>query len=59
MDNGPELTNHALADWARSGSVGCVHIEPGAPWQNGIVGDPGGGAQPDDLNHEWAGDEGS
>jgi putative transposase len=36
MDNGPELTSHALSDWARFGSVGCVFIEPGAPWQNGI-----------------------
>lgn len=35
MDNGPELTSHALADWARFGSVGAVFIAPGAPWENG------------------------
>ena len=35
MDNGPELTSHALADWARFGSVGCVFIQPGAPLLTG------------------------
>ncbi|GAB4958299.1 hypothetical protein MAHJHV55_01660 [Mycobacterium avium subsp. hominissuis] len=35
MHNGPDLTSHALADWAPLGSVGAVFIEPGAPWENG------------------------
>jgi putative transposase len=34
-DNGPELTSHALADWARFGSVGCVFIDCRASWENG------------------------
>jgi putative transposase len=29
------LTSHALADWARFGSVGAAFIKPGAPWENG------------------------
>ncbi len=35
MANGPELTSHALADWARFGAVGTVLIGSGAPWENG------------------------
>lgn len=35
MDNGPELTSAALADWCRFGGVSTEFIEPGAPWQNG------------------------
>lgn len=37
MDNGPELTAHALRDWCRFGSTGTAYIEPGAPWQNPYV----------------------
>lgn len=35
MDNGPELTAHALADWCRFTGVDPAFIDPGSPWQNG------------------------
>jgi transposase InsO family protein len=36
MDNGPELTAMALADWCRYTEVDPAYIDPGSPWQNGI-----------------------
>jgi transposase InsO family protein len=36
MDNGPELTAHALLDWCRYTGVSPAYIDPGSPWQNGI-----------------------
>ncbi len=36
MDNGPELTAHALADWCRYNGVDPAFIDPGSPWQNGV-----------------------
>lgn len=37
MDNGPELTAHALQDWCRFSRAGTAYIEPGSPWQNPFV----------------------
>jgi putative transposase len=37
MDNGPEMTAHALADWCALSQTGTVFIDPGAPWQNPFV----------------------
>jgi putative transposase len=37
MDNGPELTAHALQDWCQFSRAGTVYIDPGAPWQNPYV----------------------
>lgn len=37
MDNGPELTSHALRDWCRFSAAGSVFIGPGCPWQNPFV----------------------
>jgi len=37
MDNGPEMTCNAVADWCRFSLTGSVFIEPGAPWQNAFV----------------------
>jgi putative transposase len=37
MDNGPELTAHALRDWCQASGAGTAYIEPGAPWQNPFV----------------------
>jgi putative transposase len=37
MDNGTELTAHALRDWCRFSNTGTVYIEPGSPWQNPYV----------------------
>jgi len=36
MDNGPELTAHALTDWCRYTGIDPAYIDPGSPWQNGI-----------------------
>jgi putative transposase len=37
MDNGTELTAHALRDWCRFSNTGTVYIEPGSPWQNPYI----------------------
>jgi len=37
MDNGPEMTAHALRDWCGRSGTGTVFIEPGSPWQNPFV----------------------
>jgi putative transposase len=37
MDNGPEMTAHALRDWCVLSRTGTVYIEPGSPWQNPYV----------------------
>lgn len=34
MDNGSELTAHALQDWCRFSKTGAAYIDPGSPWQN-------------------------
>ena len=36
MDNGPELTCRALAQWAE-GVVDLAFIPPGEPWKNGYI----------------------
>ena len=37
MDNGSELTAHALQDWCRFSKTGTAYIHPGSPWQNPYV----------------------
>ncbi len=37
MDNGTEMTSHAVADWCRFSPTGIVFIDPGSPWQNAYV----------------------
>jgi putative transposase len=37
MDNGPEMTAHALGDWCEFSRTGTAFIEPGSPWQNPFV----------------------
>jgi len=37
MDNGPELTGHALRDWCLFSDTATAYIEPGSPWQNPFV----------------------
>ena len=37
MDNGPEMTAHALRDWCLLARTGTVFIEPGSPWENPYV----------------------
>ena len=38
MDNGPELTSHALRDWCRFSTTDSVFIEPGARLFHGVAG---------------------
>jgi putative transposase len=37
MDNGTELTAHALRDWCRFSKTATAYIDPGSPWQNAYV----------------------
>jgi putative transposase len=37
MDNGPEMTAHALQGWCEDTRTGTAYIDPGAPWQNPFV----------------------
>ncbi len=36
-DNGPEFIAGCLRDYLASSGVGPLYIEPGSPWQNGII----------------------
>ena len=37
MDNGPEMTAHALRDWCQFSKAATAYIEPGSPWENAYV----------------------
>jgi putative transposase len=37
MDNGPEMTAHALQGWCEDSGAATAYIDPGAPWQNPFV----------------------
>jgi putative transposase len=37
MDNGPEMSAHALQGWCHFSKAGTAYIEPGSPWQNPFV----------------------
>jgi putative transposase len=37
MDNGPEMTAHALVDWCTLSGTATAYIDPGSPWQNPYV----------------------
>ena len=37
MDNGPEMTAHALIDWCTLSGTATAYIDPGSPWQNPYV----------------------
>lgn len=36
-DNGPEFLAYTLQDWLYDRKVTTLHIQPGKPWQNGLV----------------------
>jgi transposase InsO family protein len=36
-DNGPELVSKAVKAWCEESGTGALYINPGSPWQNGIV----------------------
>ena len=52
MDNGPEFIADALAAWAAEMDVELLHIEPGSPWQNGVVESLNGRIRDEYLNGE-------
>jgi transposase InsO family protein len=52
MDNGPELTAHAIRDWCRTSGAGSVYIEPGSPWENPFVESFGGRVRDEVLGVE-------
>ncbi len=37
FDNGPEFVARAVSDWCRFNSTGSLFIDPGSPWQNGVI----------------------
>lgn len=37
FDHGPEFIAFAVADWCRFSKTTCMFIDPGSPWQNGLV----------------------
>ena len=36
-DNGPEFISKAVKRWCKEAGTGTLYIDPGSPWQNGIV----------------------
>ena len=36
-DNGTEFTSHAILKWSKEREINWVYIEPGKPYQNGII----------------------
>ena len=36
-DNGPEFVSAAVRTWCAESGTGTLYIDPGSPWQNGIV----------------------
>jgi putative transposase len=36
-DNGPEMISKAVKAWCAESGTGTLYIDPGSPWQNGIV----------------------
>lgn len=52
MDNGPELTAHAIRDWCRATGAGTSYIEPGSPWENPFVESFGGRVRDEVLSVE-------
>jgi putative transposase len=37
VDNGPEMISKAVKSWCEESGTGALYIDPGSPWQNGIV----------------------
>ena len=36
-DNGPEMISKAVKEWCASSGTDALYIDPGSPWQNGIM----------------------
>ena len=52
-DNGPEFVSKALLSWIVSQGIGTALIEPGKPWQNGVVESFNGKFRDECLSPEW------
>jgi len=52
-DNGPEFVSGALLRWATNESLGIALIDPGKPWQNGMVESFNGKFRDECLSMEW------
>jgi len=52
-DNGPEFVSRALLGWIVSQEIGTALIEPGKPWQNGVVESFNGKFRDECLSLEW------
>jgi putative transposase len=52
-DNGPEFISKALLSWIAAQGIGTALIEPGKPWQNGVVESFNGKFRDECLNLEW------
>ena len=53
LDNGPELTSHAVQKWASARGVQLSYIDPGKPMQNGYVESFNGKFRDECLNTHW------
>jgi putative transposase len=52
-DNGPEFVSRALLSWIVAQGIGTALIEPGKPWQNGVVESFNGKFRDECLSLEW------
>jgi len=54
-DNGPEFTAHRVRDWLENVGVKTLFIEPGSPWENGVIESFNGKLRDELLNTELFG----
>ena len=52
-DNGPEFVSRALLKWIIGQGIGTALIDPGKPWQNGVVESFNGKFRDECLSLEW------
>lgn len=52
-DNGPEFVAKAVQRWLRAEGISTSYIEPGRPWQNGVVESFNARFRAECLNAEW------
>lgn len=52
LDNGPEFTANAIADWTKTKTTNTTFIDPGSPWQNGFIESYNGIFRDEVLNRE-------
>jgi putative transposase len=52
-DNGPEFVSKALLSWIVAQGIGTALIEPGKPWQNGVMESFNGKFRDECLSLEW------